>query len=474
MAEALDTMPRSSRGLDPDPSRRASTERLLGRAGLLGRWDATAVLTGYAMLLLLIPATQTISSLGGLGTPATIYSLLALLWFAAARLTGRLPAQAESAAPRRAMCVLAASILLAYAAAAGRQISFTELQSADRDLILLASWAGLVAIASTGIRDTASLDRLLRRVVVGATIVAAVGTVEFATTVNLVRFVVIPGLQTNIVDTGTQLRSSFTRPMATTSQPLEYGAVLAMVLPFALQQAFDPARRSPRSFLRRWGPVLLIAMTLPLTVSRTAMIGIAVVLLFLVPTWKPRRRRPAYAVILLGTVAIKALVPGLLGTIFALFTSSLGNSDSSTQARTQDYAGVAPYIAQRPWFGRGFGTFIPALFRYTDNTYLLALVEMGAFGVFALLVLYLTGIHCGRAGRRLHTEEPKRELGQTFAAAFGVALVVSATFDTLTFPMFSGLMFLFLGCAGAYLGIARREARDAAGQSGPGLELEPS
>jgi hypothetical protein len=42
------------------------------------------------------------------------------------------------------------------------------------------------------------------------------------------------------------------------------------------------------------------------------------------------------------------------------------------------------------------------------------------------------------------------------------ALILSATFDSLSFPMFAGLMFLLLGLSGAYLGIARR---DAAGQA---------
>jgi hypothetical protein len=43
-----------------------------------------------------------------------------------------------------------------------------------------------------------------------------------------------------------------------------------------------------------------------------------------------------------------------------------------------------------------------------------------------------------------------------------VAVVSSATFDALTFPMFSGLLFLIIGCAGAYLGLMRAQAKGPA------------
>ena len=423
----------------------------------LARLDAVVILSIYVFLLMLIPATETFPALGGLGTPATIFAVLALLWFTAGRLTRRFHLGPESSAPRKAMCLFGAAVLMSYIAAASRGAAYVEIQSADRDLILVTAWAGLVAIASAGITDYERLDTLLRRIVIGGSIVAALGIFEFATQINLVKFIQIPGLTQNIADQGSQLRSDFFRPKATTSHPLEYGAVLAMLLPFALQQAFDPRRAGPKTRLKRWLPVVLMASTMPLTVSRTAMVGVLIVLVMLVPTWDVKRRRPAYLVILVGTVLIKVLVPGLLGTIVGLFTSAIGNNDASTQARTGDYAGVAPYIEARPFFGRGFGTFIPTLYRFTDNMYLLAMVELGAFGVFAIIVLYLTAMRTGRLGRKLSTDPARRELGQSFAATFGVALVTSATFDTMTFMMFSGLTFVLLGCVGSYLGIARRE-----------------
>jgi PST family polysaccharide transporter len=229
-----------------------------------------------------------------------------------------------------------------------------------------------------------------------------------------------------------------------------------MLLPFAIQQALDPARRHT-GWARRWMPVILIGGALPMTVSRTSMIALITVLVVLIPTWKSSRRWGALGFIAIGAGVMKVAVPGLISTVLNLFSAFLGSGDDSTQARTMDYAGVAQYVAQRPLFGRGWRTFIPLLYRYTDNQYLLAVVEIGIVGALTIVVLYVTGISCARRGRKLWTDEPTREIGQSFVAAMASALVVSATFDSLGFPMFAGVMFLLLGCAGAYLGISRRE-----------------
>jgi hypothetical protein len=429
------------------------------------RWDAAAVLTGYAALVMLAPATQTVANLGALGAPATVFSVLAFMWFLAGRLTGRFTLDPASSSVRKAMCVLTAAFILSYIGLSGRSASPLETQAADRALILLLIWCGLVVVASAGITDRARLDTLLRRLVLFGTVVAVLGIFEFFTGWQITEHIVIPGLSTNISPEATGARGGHLRAQATTTQPLEFGAVIAVHLPFALQQAGDPARRGTglRNRLSRYGPVTAMIISLPMTVSRTAIIGLIVVLAFLLPSWPKQRRRPAYYMTLVGAAAVRVLVPGLLGTIMVLFSSASGNSDNSTQARTKDYAGVEAYIKGRPWFGRGPATFIPSLYRYTDNYYLLAIVEVGIVGTLAVLVVFLTGIRAGRLGRRLSVDEPYRDLGQCFAATFAVMLVVSATFDSLSFPMLSGLFFLLFGCAGAYLGIVRTEAASRTG-----------
>ncbi len=419
--------------------------------------DAVAVLSVYVVLLELIPSTWTLPSLGAAGTVANVYALLALMWYLASWLAGRLLPASGTRAVRIALLLFSVSILISYTSLAesDRAPLQAETQAADRGLIELAAWVGVVVVSSGAITDLDRLKTLLRRMVVCGSFVGGLGIVEFMTHKDLLANIHVPGLKASS-DISDLIRGAFTRPPSTAAHPLELAGVLAMLLPFAIQQALDPARHHT-GWVRRWMPVILIGGALPMTVSRTSMIALITVLVVLIPTWKSSRRWSALGFIAVGAGAMKVAVPGLITTMLSLFSAFLGSGDNSTQARTMDYAGVAQYFDQRPYFGRGWRTFIPLLYRYTDNQYLLAVVEIGVIGALTIVVLYLTGIHCARRGRKLWTDEPTREIGQSFVAALASALVVSATFDSLGFPMFAGIMFLLLGCAGAYLGISRRE-----------------
>lgn len=444
--------------------RREAAEAAAGTARTRGRrrtrhrdLDATALLTGYLGLAFFIPSNLTLPGLGGVGTPANVFALLALFWYLATWLTGRIRPAPGTRLPRIAMWLLAVSVLASYLANASRGSSQKEVLGADRGLIGLLVWVSLVVLVSAGIQDRARLDVLLRRAVVMGAVVAAIGYYDFFTATNIAEKISIPGLQSSVAQITTLDRGAFTRPRSTTAQPLEFGGMLALLLPFAIQQAFDPVR-AHLSRWRRWAPVALMGGALPLTVSRTSIIGALIVVLVMVPRWKPQRRWTAFG-LLLGSVAIfKVLVPGLIGTITTLFASFVSNSDSSTQARTVKYSAIVPYLEQRPLFGRGLGTFTPDLYFFTDNQYMLTLAEMGLLGLLALLALFLTGIHQGGAIRRLAADESDRELGQAFFASALVALVSAATFDALSFPMFAGMFFLTIAAGGSYLGFIRRAA----------------
>ncbi|MFD8882973.1 O-antigen ligase family protein [Streptomyces erythrochromogenes] len=443
---------RESSAEDSGGPGRAGRRRSRGR-----RVDATALLTGYLALAFFIPSNLTLPGLGGVGTPANVFALLALFWYLATWLAGRIRSAPGTRLPRVAMWLLTVSVLASYIANASRGSVRKELLGADRGLIALLVWVSLVVLVSAGIQDRARLDVLLRRAVVMGTIVAAIGFYDFFTATNIADSISIPGLSSSVPQITTLDRGAFTRPRSTTAQPLEFGGMLALLLPFAVQQAFDPVRRHLKAW-RRWGPVALMGGALPLTVSRTSIIGALIVILVMVPRWKPQRRWTAIGVLVGAVACFKVIIPGLIGTITALFASFLSNSDSSTQARTVKYSAIVPYLDERPLFGRGLGTFIPELYFFTDNQYMLTLAEMGLLGLLALLFLFLTGIHQGGAIRRLAVGESDRELGQAFFASALVALVVSATFDALSFPMFAGMFFLTIAAGGSYLGFIRRAA----------------
>jgi O-antigen/teichoic acid export membrane protein/O-antigen ligase len=471
-SSSTDTLPSPDVVIGTSPARAPDLAPVNGRSRAETRPGAGGItvlkiLTTYLVLLELVPSAWVVPALGAVGTPSNIFALLSLLWYLLSWLGGRIAPAPATRSPRVIMCFLTASMLLAYISLgqSSRAPVSTEVTAADRGLIGLAAWIGVVVVSSAGIRDYTQLQTLLRRAVLMGTAVAALGIFESFTKSNPIASLHVPGLDP--VSTADQFltRAGLTRPSSTAQHPLELAGVLTMLLPFAIQQALDPVRTG---WLRKWAPVALIGGMIPLTVSRTSIIGLVVVLVMLLPTWRPARRWAALMFLALGALAAKVAVPGLGTTVVNMFSALTDGGDASTQARVSDYAGVAPYIEQRPWFGRGFGTFIPDLYRYTDNMYLLSLVEIGIFGTLVIAALFIVGYRAGRIGRRLYTDESRRELGQAFAAAMAAGLIVSATFDSLTFPMFAGLAFLLLGLAGAYLGIARREARRGPGAAEPG------
>ncbi len=441
-------------GQPPPAKSKAKRQPLHGKP----RFGAVTLLTFFLLLLMLIPSNLVFAPMGGVGTPANMAALAILLWYVLSWITGRIVPSGAGRPVRIAIFIFGLAVVASFIAAMTRSIVESEILAADRGLLLVLVFAALIVVPSQTITSYERLDTLLRRAVILGAVVAGIGIGEFYTGINITNYIHIPGLSP-ATDVFTLLdRNGFNRPSSTAIQPIEFGVVMAMLLPFALQQAFDPERTGK---IRKWLPVALLFFAIPMSLSRSGIVGLAVAVLFIIPTWPPKRRKPAWVVLLLGVASLKVVAPGLIGTFVEYFggLSGSSNSDVSVSTRTADYAAEFKYIAQRPFFGRGFGTFMPELYRYTDNTYLLGLVEFGIVGVLALLILYFAGMHCAAAGRHLTSDLRQRELGQAMIAAFWVALVSGATFDALTFPMFSGLLFLFLGCAGAYLGLMRAQSQ---------------
>jgi polysaccharide biosynthesis protein PslJ len=421
------------------------------------QYDTVSYLTVYLVLLLFIPSSLIFAPLGGSGTPAVVYSLLLLLLFIASWMVGRVTPSGAGRPIRIAILIFTLAVLASFVAGMTRDSAQSEVLSAGRGLITVTAWAGLIVVVSQTVTSYDRIETLLRRAVIFGSIVAAIGILEFYTALNVTNYIQIPGLSNNIDFSTLMVRSGLNRPSSTAVDPIEFGVVMSMLLPIALHQAVTGSFPGK---IRKWLPVVLIAFAIPISVSRSGLLTAAVGCVVLVVTWPPRQRRGFLVASLIGLGALKAAAPGLLGTLFNYFTEMFGSSNSagSVTSRTDDYARNWQYIVQRPFFGRGFETFLPEIYSWTDNMYLKILIETGIVGLASLLLLYLAGIHCAAAGRRVAQDEARRSLGQAMVAAISVAFVATATFDSIDFPMFAGVLFLILGLAGAYLGIMRRES----------------
>ena len=418
-----------------------------GSAGLgpPRRSDAAALLSVYLFLLAAIPSSLVFAPLGAAGGPATLLAVAFMIMYLLMRLHPAFDIDRGRQPVRVAGIFFLGSIVVAYASANLQYLPKAEESGADRGFISAVGWLAVLLVAADGIDRLDRLKVLLNRVSTATAGLALIGIAQFFTGVNYTKFIVIPGLTANQAPTDLIVRGGFNRAVATTAQPLEFAAVMVIAFPLALHQArFAPT--GVRS--RKWLKVAVMSAAIPMTVSRTAVVGLLVAAVVLLFTWSRRHRRYAYAALLAVGVALFVGVPQLLST-FATLLGQIFAGSSSTDSRTSAIGQSLPYISQHPWFGRGFGTFPPQVYFFTDDQYLNSLITVGAVGLCCLVALFVTGWLAARSLRRRSADAEVRDLAQCLAAAVAVAVVCFGTFDVLSFASAAGLTFLIIGCTGA-------------------------
>lgn len=416
------------------------TELLAARRGSI---DALGLLSVYVVLLVAIPSRLIIQPLGASGTPAQVFGVCLLVLWLLSRLLPRRPVD-EIGPVKWLLLAFVLVSLISYSVGAGRPGMPEELRSADRALLTLAAWVGVTLVVSDGFADRERLERLLKLMSVAISGVAALGIVQFFFGIDISKLISIPGLSANHSFGSLTERSFFRRVSATTVHPIEFGVVLSTALPLLIHFAIHGR---PGARRRWWLAAGVVAVALPMSIARTAILGALVVLLVAFWGWPRAIRRRALLFAPLGLLAMKVAIPGLLGTIRSLFLNA--SSDPSTTGRTADYTAVWYYFNQSPVTGRGLGTFVPSLYRTLDNQYLGTLVEQGLLGLLSLLALLLGTISVAFVLRNRFSEPADKSLALALGAALAVPLVTFVTFDGLSFPMAAGMTFLLTGAVAA-------------------------
>jgi polysaccharide biosynthesis protein PslJ len=413
------------------------------------------ILQLYAVLLVLIPPTEIIEPLGAAGTPATVLGLVALLQWAVAaiRPDDRL---VRTVVPVRVVLgLLVATFMVRYAMMHVSYVPVEAVTGSDVLLLRIFSWAGVALLAAEGLRDRAEIGRVLRTLVVAVAVMAVIGFLQFRAGIDLTTYLrQIPGLHENADLITIQARGAFRRPSGTATHPIEFGCVIAMVLSLALHLArFD----TTRTRARRWLPVAMISIGIPVAVSRSAILGAVVAGVVIFLGLEPRLRPKALMCVAVFLTLIYATTPGLLGTLRGFFLST--GSDS----RKDDYGPAFALIRKSVWFGHGPGSFInnSDLGNVLDNQYLGSLIEVGLIGLVVLLVYLLAAAFLGRGARHSSSDRATRNLGQALAAASISGAVTSYTFDSLSFRMFAGIIPLCLGISGALWVMTRLNDRSS-------------
>ena len=399
-------------------------------------------------LAVLIPSRLGLPVLGGAGWPAMLFGIGILLLWAFSVLNGD-PALRPCRPVRVVLSIFWACLLGGYALMHAHAIPGIESRNADRYLMLLMALSGVALTAAEGLRDRDDVLAVLRAQVAAVTVMTVVAFLQFRLALDLTVYLQrIPLLSANGAIGGIHSRNGFGRPAGTANHPIEFGVVVVLTIgPAIFLWLHDHVRPRPRRFAQ----FFIVAMGVPISISRSALLGTAIVVMALLVVMPLRRRLWSLASVVGLCTIVFLLVPGLLGTLRTSIFA--GQSDSSIATRTSDYAVVARYVRPHLWFGRGPGTFLPSV-RILDNQYLVTLIEQGLVGLAALLMLYGAALFLGRGARRLARTQDAHELGQLVAASGLTMVIIGATFDAMSFFLYTMFCGLALGLAGAVYRIA--------------------
>jgi polysaccharide biosynthesis protein PslJ len=436
-------MPRATRSAEGDLG--VSTS-LADRIGV----DAVSMLTLLLAVRLALPSQFVLGPLGGAGSPATILGIALLGYWFWQRLHRVVPGRA--AAVNVAVMVYAGLVLASMAVASIRPVAADELSLSTLSFLSLAGWMGGLLLASDGVSTPDRLRTLMTRVSVIGAAFAAFGLLQFVTKTAWVDKLSIPGLVANTPVYSITQRDGFTRPFATAIHPIEFGSVIAMLLPIAVVMGLLGTRSGRRGWIA-WTPTACIALAGSLSSSRSTIVGIAIGLALLWPALTVTQRVVGAVVTAIGAVFVFVAVPGMVSTISSLF-GGVAAGDSSVASRVDSFAIASDYIARAPLLGRGFGTFLPR-YRIFDNQYLLGIVETGVLGLLGMLMLWIVPVVAAvRVIRRSAPRSEQRLLGSGLLASCVVGGVGLAFFDGFGFPMMPAVWFVILGMCGAYTRLA--------------------
>jgi polysaccharide biosynthesis protein PslJ len=420
-------------------------ERTYATRRRYGRIDVAILLSMMLLWLDLLPSKLVIPNLTAVGRPALVIALLLFCWWVMSRLNSQL-AIGGPQPMRWLVFAFIVSELVSYAVGYMRGLTTMEANGADRALLGAAEFAGVVLIAADGIPNWSRLRGVLRVFVWCSAYMAIIGLLQFALHIDLTQYMRLPGLELHGEFAGFEERGAggLFRVASTTTHYIEFSALMAIAMPYAIHFA----RFAPEPGKRKLFTVaaLLITAAVPVALSRTGIVSVGIALLVLLPLWGWRMR---YNVMVFGAGLVAALFvvkPGLLGTLRSLFVSA--GEDPSITGRTDRYGLVQHYFVQRPWLGRGTGTWLPPQYQYLDNQWFATALSTGLLGVAVQAALHITAI--ALAGIALHrSSRPEdRHLCAVLISTQLIGIFVEFTFDAFAFTTYLTTLSLMVGVCG--------------------------
>jgi hypothetical protein len=427
---------------------RVVDQRLLRRGA--SRSHAVVMVQAFALAVMIFPSDMIIRAVGADGYPAILLAYGMLLTWMAATLVGLHNPLDHRHPVRMPLWTLWLISLVSFVLMDPEILTPAEQASADRWFMQLAGVSGVILLTAECMRSQEDVRRVLRALTWGGAFCGLVAALQFFARLDITPYLrwLLPGFSLNQVASGTAaivLRGSIDRVFGTATDPIELGVAASMLLPLAVYLAMYDTKRSR---LGRWLPVIGIVIAATTSVSRSAVLGLVVSMGVFIVAMRPVHRVKALAVIPFAVAIIFVATNGLIGTLTSFFLA--GTSDPSVAHRVNDYPFVEQLVAQAPWFGRGGGTYIATSQVYIlDNQYLTTAIELGLAGVAALSFFFFWPAVAALVARSRTSDPELRDLAAALAGSALAAGACSATFDSLSFPMFVNVQALVLGLIGA-------------------------
>jgi O-antigen ligase/polysaccharide polymerase Wzy-like membrane protein len=335
------------------------------------------------------------------------------------------------------------------------------------------SYVLVLFFVASVIRSRKDLDRMLKLLVGGAAVVAFLGLIEWKTTTNFFNWYghVIPFL--HYVDEGVaQARGSGVRARASAQHPIALSAALVVMIPLAF---YLYQRTKKIWWIGAAGIMTLGALSTGSRTGTTMLIALVVAFLSI----KPRETVRLLPWLLPMVIVIQGVMPGTLGTMKSMLNPSYVIKEQSFDnggggaGRVADLGPALARWSGQPFLGEGFGTKQAdpnaksgSDTQILDDQWLGSLLEIGAFGVLALLWLFIRAIRRLTAVAR---SAPGADgwLATSLAASIIAFAVGMLTFDAFAFIQVTFFVFIVLGVTGVVTEnllpkIARDQAAPAA------------
>lgn len=435
------------------------------------RSQAVLLLQIYAVVLLVLPSDAVISAVGAAGYAGSLVAMGCFGLWCVSTMLGFYDSQARWNPIRLGIIGLWLVSLASYGLMNLAEATPAETLGADRWLMQLAGVTGVAFLAADWLGSLAEVKRVLRALVWGGSVCGVVAAIQFWVGTDLAVYLrMLPGFALNADNVGVSSRAALNRVTGTAIHPIELGVVAGMLLPLAIYLALYD-RDKPE--WRRWLPVVLTGLAIPASVSRSAIVAIALAVGLFVILLPARQRVFAIAFGGVAVVGVFMAAPGLISTLTSFFTA--GKSDLSVASRVDDYPTVERLVSEAPWFGRGGGAFLPEnALEILDNQYLKSAVELGLVGLVVLFALYFLYPAITAALARRSTEHPElRDLAAALLGSAAAGVACSFTFDSLSFPMFVGVHALVVGLIGTCWRLGHAEDRPDGTTSRAAQELSP-